>query len=144
MATIKRVAHDVEYHIDIAGGTSFTEVACIKTIEDAGQTRTKVDMTCMSDSVMQNLAAPILEMGDIKLTLFWDEADATSQGLLEDAIEQTYTTVPNHKIVFNFPLGDVTKTFLGFVTEMGPVQYDVGSEVTRDVTISTSVIPTTT
>jgi len=142
---IKRVAHKIEYHLEqIAVPDAFTQIANVKAINDHELSRDEVDVTTLADDVEDVLPHPILNLGELKLTLFWDEANLTTQGLLEDSVETappTYTDFAKHKLVFPFADGTVTKIYEGWIMSLGEVVYDIGNEVTRDVTIQVTAIP---
>ncbi len=141
----KRIAHKIEFHVDHDEDATFTQIASIRRIGDAGKSRDAVDLTCLADDIDMMEPAPTLTLGDCTLTLFWDEADTTGMMLLEDIIDTlpTGTSAPSvpMKIVFPFSDGTITKTFNGWVKELGEASYEVKGEVTRDVTIHLTSIP---
>ena len=144
---VKRIAHKVEYHIEqILTPDAYTQIANVKAINDHELTRDEVDVTSLADDVEAVLPGPILNLGELKLTLFWDEANTDTQGLIEDSIETanpTTTDFAKHKLVFPFADGTVTKIYEGWVKSMGEVTHEVGGEVTREIVIQVTTIPVT-
>jgi len=157
MAEVKRIAHKIVYAVETTIGSdpAYTAIANIKAINDHELSRDNVDVTCLANTVGSLWPHPILKVGEIKLTLFWDEADTATQGKLAAYMEvdpqPANTAQLQHQIYFPFGggtfasklTGDITKTYTGWIKTLGETVYEVGNEVTRDVTIKITSIPST-
>ena len=123
-----------KYSVDHDDNASFTDIGGVSAIVDPGLSREAVEVTDLDDTVGQNLPSPVLEVGDLKLTVFWDEADTAGQGLLEDLLVAGTTSI-DHQITLPLASGTITKTYSGWVKELGEVNYEVKGVVSREVTI---------
>lgn len=138
MTARKRIAHKIELHVD------GTKLANVKKIGDPGKSRDAVEMISMDQEVEQSFPSPTLKLGDATLQLYWDDGDANHQ-LIDTMIdtEPDYTVVtdlPQFSLVFPFST-PITKTFHGWLKELGETSYEVKSEVMRDITIHVNTIP---
>lgn len=136
----KRVAHKIEYRVDHDSDTTFTKIASVKRIVDPSKTRDPVDVTDLDDDIEVGEPSPVVKLGDLKLQLYWDEADTAGQGLLEDL--HASAAIVNHQIYFPFTT-PITKQMAGWVKELGEATYEVKGEVMREVTIHVTSMPAT-
>lgn len=140
----KRVAHKTELWVDAAGGTTFVKLANVKKIDYPGGSRDNVDVTCLDNDIDTGLPSPTMTLGDMAITLYWDEADTAGQGLLQTLLDGVTdpdpAAQPNWKIVLNFAT-PIARGFHGWVKELGSVSYEVKTEVSRDATIHVTTKP---
>lgn len=141
----KRVAHKAELWVDHDNDDTFTKIAGVRALADPSLTREAVDVTDLDDTIEQGLPSPTLKVGDITFTLFWDEADTAGQGLIEDLVT---AATPDEDVKFQlrllFPDGTINKEFTGWVKELGAVNYEVKTEVTREAMIHVNSLATVT
>lgn len=139
----KRIAHKISLEMETSAGV-FTKLANVKKIGDPGKSRDAVEMICMDQTVEQSFPSPTLKLGDATLQLYWDDGDANHQ-LIDASIDTApvYTSeldLPQFRLVFPFAT-PITKTFRGWLKELGEVSYEVKNEVMRDITIHVNTIP---
>jgi hypothetical protein len=138
--TKKRIAHKIELWVDDDLDTTFEQIAQIKKIGYPKRSREAVDMTCMESDIADNQPSPVLDVGDVPFTVFWDEADVDHLRL--DALVDSGAIV-KFKVVFPFADGTITKTFDAWVKEMGETPYEVKNEVMRDGILTLTTKPVT-
>ena len=140
----KRVSHKIQLYVDPAGGTDFQLVSNIKSISYPGFSTDEIDVTYLDDDIVRYLPSPTGELGDLGLGVFWDEADVTDHQRLTTIAESQADPDPENQphwaIVFNFAT-PIARTMHGFIMELGDVSYEVKTEVTRDVVITTTTRP---
>lgn len=135
----KRIAHRIGLLYD------GVKIANVKKIGDPGMSRDAVEMICMDQEVEQSFPAPTLKLGDATLQLYWDDADANHQ-----MIESKIITLPEYELVTDLPVislvfpfsTPITKSFHGWLKEIGEAPYEVKNEVMRDITIHVNTLPT--
>ena len=133
MPTKRIAAGQIEYHVDHDDDSTFTKIAGVKSITDPSKDYDMVDITDLDDVVEQMEPSGVKKMGELKLTLYWDQADTSGQGLIETLYNNK--TKVNHQIKLDFSDGAILKTYAGYVKMLGEVVHTVKGEVLRDVTI---------
>ena len=139
MPPTKRIAAKVALEIDVADDGNWVTMGGVQTIIDASRSNDEVDMTDMDDTIDQMYPAPITSQGDFSLTLFWDEVD-TDQASLYTLVDSK-AIVPM-RIVFNSFSPVKTKTFQGWVKEVGETDYTVKQEVVKTCLLHSMEVPT--
>lgn len=130
----KRIAAKIDLKVDVLGGTTYVKLASVKSISDPALTREEVEMTCMDSTFDDYRPSPVLNVGELSLELYWDEAD-TGHLALVDLVEtdpgSDPSSYPTWQLIFNFADGVITKEFAGFLRELGEASYEVKGEVMR-------------
>ena len=142
---VKRIAKDIELHVDQIGDeANFDKVANIMSVTDPSLERDAVNMTCLDDDIQNDAPSPVLRVGEVNLSLYWDEADddVTGQRILEKLLVNNYEAA-KFRITCNFTDTPITKTYEGFIQSLGEVNYEQGGvPVQRDCVLNITSVAT--
>ena len=137
----KQIAHKIELHVDEQGGTSFQKLSGLMKVEDPSEGRDAIEMTDFDDDIEIGWPAPISKLGDLKVSLFWDEADTDQQRLRTLAREPQ----PNAN---SFPAFEIRLTTLGrkttmkgWVKELASTTYEIKGKIMKDAMIHVTELP---
>lgn len=139
MAFVKRIAHQITF--THTGTGAFSN---IRSVTAYSPSRDEVDMTVHADDVEDIQQSPILRLGEVTITVLWDRV-STEFIALEDLCTAPPASPPaSEEFVIGYPAGFTaltTHTFNGWVKSLGPINHEIGGEITRDITIQVTSIP---
>lgn len=139
----KRIAHKITLEVDEAGGVNFTKLCNIKIVTDPSLSREVVNVDCQDTEIEENRPGPVLQIGDLGIEIFWDEADVDHQRLvtmITGAQPETRDDDPSWRMTFPFAT-PIQKIFRGWLMELGEGTYEVKNEVMKSAKVKVTHVP---
>jgi len=117
----KRIGNNITISVDTAGGSSFTEIGYLVSVEGGELTRTDVNVSLLADTYNSYLPGA-RESGEFGFVVALDPNESGNQTLVTLYNRDATGTVPNWKIGYPTVANStatITETFLGYVKSLG-------------------------
>lgn len=141
MPPTKRIAHKITLHVDEQGGAAFTQLGGVYKATDAAESRGKIDMTDLEDDFICNFPDSVEEIGDVVVSVYWDEADTDHQRF-RTLVRNPQPNAPEWPAwEIQMAIAGRKISFDGWVSNLANTTYEVQGKVMKDVTITLMSLP---
>jgi hypothetical protein len=126
----KRLGHGTKLKLDT------TLLGLIRSITPPGQSREAVDVTVLSDAIVDYLDSDPPDQGELKVVLGWEPNDANSE-LVDTLFKNSNPALREGSWTIEYPFATPTvkEVFTGRIINLTPAQIQSKELITREVTI---------